>query len=311
MNDNDVVLNNEVGAVIITFNPDDNFGENLFAITKQLENIIIVDNGSNLDTLGIIKDCIQSNDKIKLIENGYNLGIAKALNIGCQLLFESNVSYSLLLDQDSFVTQGMVDSLHNTISKENKCAVVGPCILNSISDDSNKVLPSSYMIPSYGFFYKKSFISNKPLQVLFNITSGSLVDLRIWNEIGKFQEDYFIEGVDNEYGLRANDMGYKVLIDNKASLIQQYGNQRIFSMFGKDFFPTFHSPLRHFYVSRNRVMIWKRYYKVFPYYLTWDLLSFFNTLFLIVAFEDNKFKKLIFILKGYCAGFRGLKGKYS
>ena len=216
-----------------------------------------------------------------------------------------------MLDQDSLVTDGMVASLYNTISHLNSCAVVSPKILAKDNDNNLGNIPSRYMVPSNGLFYKKSFAEKEPLRVLFNITSGSLIDLAIWHKIGKFQEDYFIEGVDNEYGLRANSLGYSVVIDNNASLVQQYGNQQVKNLFGKSFFPTFHSPLRHYYVSRNRLFIWHKYYKKYPYYLTWDLLSFFNTLFLILAFEDNKYQKIKHIGRGILDAFRGKTGKFN
>lgn len=301
----------QTGAVVITFNPDNDFALNLTAASHQLDKIIVVDNGSQESSLLRIKDCISQHTNVILIENKTNLGIAKALNIGCQYLHEHDTSFALMLDQDSLVTDGMVASLYNTISRLNSCAVISPKILAKDNDNNLDIIPSRYMVPSSGLFYKKSTTEKEPLKVLFNITSGSLIDLTIWNKIGKFQEDYFIEGVDNEYGLRANSLGYSVMIDNNASLVQQYGNQQVKKLFGKNFFPTFHSPLRHYYVSRNRLFIWNQYYKKYPYYLTWDLLSFFNTLFLILAFEDNKYQKIKHIGRGILDAFRGKKGKYN
>jgi len=301
----------QTGAVVITFNPDNDFGLNLTAASHQLDKIIVVDNGSQESSLNRIKDCVSQHTNVILIDNKNNLGIAKALNIGCQYLLERDTSFALMLDQDSLVTDGMVASLYNTISSLNSCAVISPKILAKDNDNNLDTIPSRYMVPSNGLFYKKSSVEKEPLRVLFNITSGSLIDLTIWNKIGKFQEDYFIEGVDNEYGLRANSLGYSVVIDNNASLVQQYGNQQVKRLFGKNFFPTFHSPLRHYYVSRNRLFIWNKYYKKYPYYLTWDLLSFFNTLFLILAFEDNKYQKIKHIGRGILDAFRGKKGKYD
>lgn len=301
----------KIGAVIITFNPDNDFGLNLAAASHQLDKIVVVDNGSEDSSLIRIKESLLQNTNVILIENNSNLGIAKALNIGCQYLLEGDILLALLLDQDSLVTDGMIESLYNTISRLNSCAVVSPKILAKDNNNNLGNIPSRYMVPSSGLFYKKLSIEKEPLKVLFNITSGSLIDLTIWNQIGQFKEDYFIEGVDNEYGLRVNSFGYSIVIDHNASLVQQYGNQQVKTLFGKKFFPTFHSPLRHYYVSRNRILIWKKYYKKYPYYLTWDLLSFFNTLFLILAFEDNKAQKVKYIGKGFLDAFRGKKGKYN
>jgi rhamnosyltransferase len=311
MNDLTTLPTSKIGTVIITFNPDDGFGENLAAITSQVDDVVIVDNGSEKNSLHRINECISQYSNIVFIKNDTNLGIAKALNIGCSYLLERDNLYALLLDQDSLVTDGMVESLFKTIAQYNSCAVASPKIIAKDSDNNLGVIPSRYMLPSNSLFYRKSLIKSEPLKVLFNITSGSLIDLATWNEIGQFQEDYFIEGVDNEYGLRVNRLGYSIIVDNNASLVQQYGDQQVKTLFGRNFFPTFHRPLRPYYVSRNRIMIWKKYYKEYPSYLTWDLLSFFNTLFLIIVFEDKKYQKIKYIGKGLVDGCKGIKGKYN
>ena len=50
-----------------------------------------------------------------------------------------------------------------------------------------------YMINTDSFFFfKREAVSSKPLKVAFNITSGSLIKLNVWKEIGGFWEDLFI-----------------------------------------------------------------------------------------------------------------------
>jgi rhamnosyltransferase len=159
-----------------------------------------------------------------------------------------------------------------------------------------------YMVKTNSVLYKKKFVADEPLEVAFNITSGSVLDLDIWESVKGMWEKLFIEGIDTEYCLRVNTLGYKVLIDNKSKLLQAYGNQTSVSFFGKNFFPTNHNPLRHYYRAKNRILIWKRHLIKHPYYLSWDILSLLNSLFLILFFEERKFEKIKCIVKGTIDG---------
>lgn len=299
-----------VGCVIVTFNPNSTFITNLKAAMAQVDNVVVVDNSGGNYLNKLIGNEELDFNRLHVISNEYNLGIAKALNLGCEYLVENDFVYAVLLDQDSLISEKMVVSLCNLITSCEKCAIAGPNILNISQDESQDVIRSKYMTLSYKFPYSRSDVDLEPLRVLFNITSGSLIDLRVWDSIGRFDEGLFIEGVDNEYCLRVNSHGYSVYIDNESILYQEYGNQKICYLLGKSFTPTFHSALRHYYVSRNRFHIWKKYALKYPNYAIWDAMSFLNSLFLIVVFEDQKLNKLAFILKGIRDGIFGVTGKY-
>ncbi|MCK8043303.1 glycosyltransferase family 2 protein [Shewanella sp. 1CM18E] len=298
----------EVGAVFVTYNPNfEEFKKNLLAASYQVSTIVIVDNGSDFFDEESIDELVKG-IKVKVIINDGNLGIADALNIGCKYLKLKGITHSLLLDQDSLITNNLVESLINTISCSDNIAVVGPKIVPKIFENNTGEFRSTFITKSSRFTFKRTVIKNTPLEVIFNITSGSLIDLHVWEETGEFWAGLFIEGVDNEYGLRMQKFGYKVVIDNKSILFQEYGAQIEKKIFGKSFFPTFHSPLRYYYLSRNKVHIFKKYGFKYLYYFSWDFISSLKLLFLLVFFEDKKFCKF----KNICLGIAdGIRGKYG
>tara|TARA_B110000091_G_C13821894_1_gene481565 strand:+ start:7817 stop:8731 length:915 start_codon:yes stop_codon:yes gene_type:complete len=304
-------MKKNIGCVIVTYFPDNDFLNRLINVSLQSDKIVIVNNGLSKSAFIELSKFASLNENIKVVNCKSNVGIAKALNLGCEYLINIGYSNALLLDQDSHITKNMVSSLEKLLIRKSNSAVVGPQIIpKNISLDliSHKM---KYMINTDSFFFKREAVSSKPLKVAFNITSGSLIKLNVWKEIGGFWEDLFIEGVDNEYGLRVNSFGYDIFIDNESFLHQEYGNQRVVKKLGKNYFPTFHSPLRSYYISRNRIMIWKRHWRKHRYYISWDILSSMNMIFQILLLEDKKLEKLKLIIRGYLDGINGVKGKYN
>ncbi|MDB9949586.1 glycosyltransferase family 2 protein [Porticoccaceae bacterium] len=300
----------EVGAVIVTFNPGGDFLTTLNSIATQVVKVVIVDNGSSEDTISRIKKYGMLSDNVFLIENHNNFGIAKALNIGCKYLLSQNILFGVLLDQDSVVTPSMVDLLHEYAISNKNCGIVGPLIIPQ-NLDIEKIRPRlKFVNKKSAFIFARIHPSATPFKVAFNITSGSLCNLNIWKELGGFWEELFIDGVDNEYGLRLLSHGYETYIHPDAALCQTYGEQRLVRVLGRDFFPTFHSDKRRYYASRNRILIWRRYALKQPFYLFWDFLSFTNTIMVIICCEDRKLAKMYYMLIGMRDGLLGKTGKF-
>ena len=70
----------KVAAIIVSYNPDSNLFDSINLLLNQVEKVIIVDNGSKEKYVKYIKSI--NEDKIEIILNKENLGVATALNIG-------------------------------------------------------------------------------------------------------------------------------------------------------------------------------------------------------------------------------------
>lgn len=172
------------------------------------------------------------------------------------------------------------------------------------------LLATTYLIRTK-FAFKKINIGEEIAEVLFNITSGSMIDLKVWKTIGEFWNELFIEGIDDEYCLRLNTNGYRVMIDGRAKLYQQYGEQKHIKKYGVNWYPTFHSPLRLEYMYRNKILIMKRYMFKQKRYVVFQILSLLKRLLTILVAEDKRKIKIKGILQGCAEGFNKEKGKIS
>ena len=82
-----------------------------------------------------------------------------------------------------------------------------------------------------------------PLQVM---TSGNLVNLDIYQKIGGYNEDYFIDGIDIEYCLRIKKYNYRIVRLNNIEIIHDLGDIEYHKFLGKTYLCTNHNYIRNY-----------------------------------------------------------------
>ncbi len=81
------------------------------------------------------------------------------------------------------------------------------------------------------------------------ITSGSLMCLSVWRELGEFRGDYFIDGVDHEICLRARANDLLIARHGQVLMQHQIGE----ASQGVSFLPYVQPAVRMYYSTRNGV----------------------------------------------------------
>src|SRR5205823_9651810 len=92
------------------------------------------------------------------------------------------------------------------------------------------------------------------------ITSGSLINLSIYKELGRFRDDLFIDSVDDEYCMRARDRGFAVIEATTFGIAHEIGKPKIVQLLGKPRSISNHSPVRRYYMARNRTSLAAKYF---------------------------------------------------
>lgn len=282
-------------AGIVTYNPDIILlGENINSINKQIDNLIIVDNGST--NVCSIKKLVANESKIKLICNKDNKGIATALNQIVDSVIEFKENYVLFLDQDSVCSPDLFDKLKQNISKDT--ALICPYII-----DINKITVEEYNLLGLP----------ELSEVKYALTSGSLIDVNVCKSIGGFDEKLFIDLVDIDFSKRININGYKQIRVNSTYLLHEVGNaeKTFLSRFHKDnsgkwtwkpLYRTNHSQMRQYYMARNEIIVARKYQK---YVNKWGALVKGLTIsFARMLVEKDKWQISRSIVKGTVDGFK-------
>ena len=258
-------------AIMILYNPDVTLvSANIDNINRQVEKVLLINNSSK-------KYNFQG---IQIINNGENLGVATALNIGLKFAINNNFTYAILLDQDSRINEDMVELLINGHNEHNYIGMTVPKIIyNGVTDSSFDVNTSNE-------------------NVKFAITSGSCINLNIIKKVGFMDDSFFIDSVDFDYCFKIRMAGYKIIQIKKAVLYQQLGDLKEYGLLGIKFHPTNYNFIRQYYIVRNRLSLAKRYFRFSPLFFLKSILRILYHIFLIIVFEKDKMKKLIYIKKG-------------
>lgn len=229
----DYINNKNTIAIVVTYNIKQNeIEKNIKTYQNFVDKVIVIDN-SDSDEFKLKFD----NSKIVYIKLKENYGIAKALNNGMEYAIDNKYEYALTMDQDSYFN-------NNLIGEYNKCYNEGVIIYS----------------PNYIIARKKNKKHTKNSEYLYwTMTSGNVVCLKYFNDVGKFREDFFIDGVDYEYCLRARKKGYKILQCNNAKLIHNPGITKIKNILGYKYKYGYMSPTRLYYQVRNLKEIAKEY----------------------------------------------------
>lgn len=278
-------------AIVVTYNPNVKVAHNLRELSKQISRIIVIDNGSEKKKINGLCEQFSSDKNIEFIFFNENCGIAKALNRGIDLAIKEGYLLAFTFDQDSCITENFINSMLDTYN------------FLELNSTSNLALISPNFVLSNPEKTIKSECLHKVKSIDSAMTSGNLLNLNILqSRIPLFNEKLFIDYVDHDFCLSLLDTGYKLFESENSYLIHQLGNYSAHKLFGIVIKTTNHNATRRYYMARNRVFIYKKYFKKHSKWVIKDGYCFIKELCKIVLFEKNKRKKLGLTLKGITDG---------
>lgn len=231
-----------VGVVIVNFNGaafQNECVRSLIDCGYGNMRIIIVDNASTDNSLELLKEI--NDDRIIVIKNSENAGVAEGNNIGIMKSIELGCYYTLLLNNDTVLTEGFLNTL--------------------VSEDENIAVPKIYYYNTdkllwYGggvfvnwkgttrhLYYKKKDekITYKKYYD-YAPTCCMLIKNSVFDEIGLVDGNYFLYYDDTDLVLRAKQNGYKIRFYNESIIYHKVSLST-----GGD-----SSPVTLYYGNRNR-----------------------------------------------------------
>jgi rhamnosyltransferase len=140
------------------------------------------------------------------------------------------------------------------------------------------------------------------------ITSGSLVRAGTFGRVGYFSEELFIDYVDTEYCLRLACVGFRIIVARNAFLHHSLGNASIINILGRKLLTLNHPLIRRYYISRNRFHLMKCFFFRFPSFFLFHLREAFIDLVRVFLFEEDRWQKAKFSLRGIRDGICGKLG---
>ncbi|OUX31420.1 MAG: hypothetical protein CBE24_05210 [bacterium TMED264] len=253
--------------------------------------VIIVDNFSKDGSQNFIR---KNFNHVRLITNprnqGYTSEINKAMKIG-------KGRYKLILNPDSRLIPRSIVRLVSFLKNRSGVGIVGPLVLNedgSFQWSCRRGIAKPFAVFSYFLGIARLFPENKIFTGYhlnhLNINdinevsgvSGScmVIDQKLIDDIGYFDEKYFAYQEDSDYCLRAINNGWKVYYNPKAVVIHKGGAGGSNSV-----------PFRS-------IFEWHRSYIIYYFkHFSKDYGTVFNTLYLVVMIGKLIFSEISFLVR--------------
>jgi len=276
----------KVASVVILYNPELEVLKNITACAEQTEIVFVLDNSDSYNQT--IIDKIKIIDKVEYHNFNSNLGVAYALNYAANLAIKNNFDFLLTMDQDSFLTSGIVDRMIEYCGSIEDVGIIAPLYRNKFR--TLEIHTSIYE------------------EILSTKTSGNLLNLKIYQKAGPFKEDYFIDYVDIEYGMRLNSLDFKVLRVNNVILVHDEADLTKKEIMGLQLYPWNHQPIRWYYKIRNLLYLEDNYREHYPEFFRKEKIHYTKQFIKIFLFEKDKLKKIKFAFEGFQSYKNGLTG---
>jgi len=271
---------NKIIALIVSYNNALELKNTVIHLIKQVNEILVLDNNSNSEELELLSG-ICDELKVEFIQLKKNYGISGALNYGFKLAKLKKARWVLTMDQDSAAMPGMVSNMIKAALQYGDEAIICPTILK---DSDLKE------------FDEKKRKHN--IEIKSSITSGNLIPMELFEQVGEFNEDYFIDSVDFEYNLRARNKGYKIIQSGDAYLKHKLGDLRIVNLILYEWNYVVHNPLRRYYMYRNHIKLSRDYFRIYPIFIIKKTLLIIFMLIEILIFDKNRYENIKYIVLG-------------
>jgi len=204
--------------------------QTLSSLSKSLNSlnheIIVVDNASSDGSLEAVRQDFPLAKRIALSQN---VGFARANNVGAR---QTSGQYLFLLNNDTYVPIGAIQKLLDLKKKHPEFGIVAPVILHP---DETLQLSWGRDLHLFSEVFLKYFASRwyawqykrKRGEISRNVdwVSGAcfLIGRKLFEQIGGFDENFFLYAEDADLCRRIRQLGHKIHLTSEAWIIHYQG----------------------------------------------------------------------------------------
>jgi N-acetylglucosaminyl-diphospho-decaprenol L-rhamnosyltransferase len=187
---------NQITIVITSYKSDEKIIKCLKSINNQCKTII-VENSQNM----LFKEKIEKDfTNIECLIAGENLGYAKGNNLG---LSKVKTKYALILNPDAKLEKNTLSNFINSAAKIKNFAIIGPAIQDEKNTKNNiKKLTEVDSVKGFAMF----------------------LNLEEFNDIGFFDDNFFIYLEEIDLSKRIKNMKKKIFVDPSILIHHQGGS---------------------------------------------------------------------------------------
>ena len=238
--------------------------QSIYNTTKIPFEIIVVDNASKVDP----KDALRKQfPDVIYIQSGGNLGFAKANNLGVDA---SSGDYLFFVNNDTELTDQLAQNMSNFLTENPKVGALSPLICYFPEGEKGEADIIQYAgttelsaITGRNVTIGEKEIDknqfNKPTETAYAHGAAMMVPRKIIQEVGAWPEAFFLYYEELDWCAQIKKAGYQIFVLPTSKI---YHKESL--TIGPE------SPLKVFYINRNRVLFMRRNHSVMslvPYFV--------------------------------------------
>lgn len=209
------------------------------ALAEGARSVIVVDNASGDDSLALLEQSCPDKSRLKILRNAANLGFAAACNIG---VHASTQPFILFLNPDATLAPGALACLMEALAAAEDAGMAGGLLCNpdgSEQPGGRRVFPTpgrafmrafglSRLAGRFPGWFPDFLLHEAPLPaeaVAVEAISGAcmLVERAAMEDVGLWDEGYFLHCEDLDWCMRFRRKGWRILFVPGARVVHQWG----------------------------------------------------------------------------------------
>ena len=225
---------------------------------KENMEVIVVDNASIQNEASVISE---KYPQVKVIRSPKNLGFAGGNNLGIK---EAKGKYILIINNDTYFKEFNIDALIERLESSDRIGIVCPKL--RFAWGSNPIQFAGYTSltnitvrnQALGFGEEDKGQYDTALPTPYAHGAAMLIKREAINKVGLMPECFFLYYEEIDWSMMFTRAGYEIWYDPACTVYHKESQTT-----GQN------SPLRTYYITRNRLLLVKRNYKGINKYLSY------------------------------------------
>jgi GT2 family glycosyltransferase len=229
----------QIDVVIVNYNAGSYLLECVRSVLPLAGQILVVDNASTDESLNLCSHHFSGSPKIKIIRNGSNLGFSAACNIGFKY---ADRDFILFINPDCRLDNSAFSALFQSLISNHSVGMVGGLLVNvdgSEQAGGRRAIPTPWrsFVRAFGltrftnrwprlffdFHLHKQPLPREPIEVEAISGACMLVKHEAMEEVGPWDEGYFLHCEDLDLCMRFRQKGWKILFVPSARVTHALG----------------------------------------------------------------------------------------
>ncbi len=231
-------MSERVSAIIVNFNAGALLSICIDSLLNcpNISDIVLVDNASTDSSL----DTIEPTPRITIIRNTHNLGFASGCNIGLQHV---QGQFVLFFNPDCSLPPDSLSKIIACLESDNTIGMAGGFLVNPDGSEQaggRRAVPTPWrsFVRAFGLHHLKKLsptlffdfhlhnqsLPKEPIEVEAISGACMLVKRQAMNDVGLWDEGYFLHCEDLDWCMRFRQKGWKIMFVPDATIVHKQGH---------------------------------------------------------------------------------------